>query len=355
MIKLEIVIGDYDQKYLQKLSSYFMNYQEHHFTVNTFSEITLLKNHLLNNPIDILLLTEEFYVNLEDRYEITILLVAHAISSTLKSYPCIEKYQNVKKIIQQMMLYYTSASSKELIGNKEGGFARLVGFYSPSGGSGKTTIALALSKALSMQGKKTLFLSLEEITSYSKVIESDRQTSLSDLLYYASKRAENLLMKLEGIVREDISTGLKFVPPPIYAQDMVSYEEDWLYLINYLLRYSDYEWIVLDFTSQISNRNLSLMDKCNKLVVLTNLSYFQNAKAEVFLKMYQDHQNVIVVANLTKPNIEEEVTAIGGLPIQAMLPFVEALYLDCGGKVMMNLEGHFSGPLKTLAEEVSHD
>lgn len=356
MISLQIVLGDYDQRYVQKLSSYLMNHQNHHFSVKTFSEVSHLKSHLQNNPTDILLITEDFYLKLEAVFPMAILLVEHAISSALKSLPSIRKYQSGDQIIHQFMNYYTLTSNKELIGHIEKGGTKLWGIYSPSGGSGKTTLALALAQAFALRGHSTLFLSLEEIASYARLFECDGQTSISDLLYHAKKRTDNLLMKLEGIKRVDKTTELKFIPPPIYPQDMLTFEdEDWRYLIDQLLNYSSFENIVLDFTSELSTRNLWLMSQCKKLLVLTNLSFIQNCKVEAFLQVYKEHPNTILTVNLTKPIVEEAVSSIKNTPIQLNFPFSQELFINKGAKVMLRVENDFKEAINDLMEVLSHD
>lgn len=356
MIDLHVVIGDYDQKYVQKLASYLMNYKNHHFFIKAFTEIPHLENHLQNNPTDILLLTEEFYLALEAVPRMAILLVDHVIDSSLKLLPTINKYQSCEKLIQDMVTYYTGKSCKELAGSIGMGQVKLWGVYSPSGGSGKTTLAIALAQEFASRGEKTLFMSLEEVASYGRVFDLDGQTSISDLLYYAKKRSDNLLMKLEGIQRVEQTTKLKFLPPPVFVEDMITYEdEDWVYLMEQLLRSTDFENIVVDFTSAMSIRNRWMIKMCKKVLVLTNLSYIQNVKVEAFLQAYQDHQNILLAANLTKPIVEEAITTLRDLPIRINFPFSQELYRNNGSKVTLNNDNNFSEAVKSLVEVLSSD
>ncbi|MBC7958597.1 MAG: hypothetical protein H7X94_01910, partial [Vallitaleaceae bacterium] len=218
MINLQITIGDTDLHYLQKLSDYFMSVKTHHFSVKTFSDLSNLSNHLNTESTDILLITEKLYKQLHNIPPMTLLLRENGVGSNIKEHLSIPKYQSGSKIVEQMIHYYTLQSTSEVQFAPNRKKTALIGIYSPSGGSGKTTLSLMLAKALAAKGKNTLFISLEEIASYKHVLSATDETSLSDLLYYAHKRSDNLMMKLEGIQRLDKESGLKFIPAPIHSR-----------------------------------------------------------------------------------------------------------------------------------------
>lgn len=362
MLNLEIAICEWDQGYVHKLSSYLMTYKIHRFSIHVFSNETHLLKFLKNNPIDILLISEKIYIKLINKplVDVVILLVDHVVSTSLLGMPIIDKYQQAHLIVDQIISYYASLCSKELVGSANHYTTELICVYSPVGGSGKTTVSLALANTLAKQGNKTLFLSLEELPSYSKMFEFAFNSSMSDLLYHINKRTENLLMKLEGIKKTDNITGISFIPPPICKEDMMDLEEnDWMHLMDYLLQAREYKYIIIDVTSEYSKRNSLIMERCHKKVILTNYNFASNAKLEAFFKndiskAIQD-ENVIVVANATKPINEASVNELESNRIACEIPYTDNLVVLMNERLTINLDNGFGCSMKKIGKVISMD
>ncbi|PKM51593.1 MAG: hypothetical protein CVV02_06575 [Firmicutes bacterium HGW-Firmicutes-7] len=362
MLNLEVAICEWDQGYVHKLASYLLTYNIHHFSVHVLSTESNLLKFLKNNPIDILLISEKLYIKMTKKplIEVTILLVDHLISTSLLQMPKINKYQQGHLIVDEIVAYYTSLCSKELVSATANTTTELICVYSPIGGSGKTTISLALANTLALQGYKTLFLSLEEIPSYSKMLEMNFSSSMSDLLYHISKRTENLLMKLEGIKKTDRITGMSYIPPPIYKEDMIGVaEEDWIYLMDYLLNAKEYQYIIIDFTSEYSKRNDLLMEKCHKKLIITNYNFASNEKLEALFKrggrIEFNDENIIMVRNAAKPIKEVEMNKQEDKLVVCEIPYIEKLLVQKDDRITIDLDNGFGEGIRKLGKVISMD
>lgn len=352
MLNLKIAICEPDQSYANKLASYLISTTYHTISVQVFSNEINLLEFLSDNPIDILLITEKIYLKLKNKINVNdvMILVEHYIISEESNVFYIEKFQQGKRILNQIITYYTSNATKELASKDQE--TKLIGVYSPLGGCGKTIISIALANTLSLQGKNTLFISLEEIPSYTLLLEGSSESSISDLLYHVRKKTKNLLMKLEGIQKIDYLSGLKYIPPPLYVEDIQELEiEDWEYLISYLLEKKYYDYIVLDFTNELSIRNKLLLEKCNKEIVLTNHKRISKYKIEEYLKKNRK-ENIMLVYNnnyndyktIEKPKAAEEIYSI---------PYSNNLYTDKGDIISINLNNEFGQAIIKLAKAVN--
>ncbi len=69
---------------------------------------------------------------------------------------------------------------------KEAGEGRLLSVYSPIGGCGKSSFAIALSKSLAERygSRRVLYLNLEEFSDWRTFFRTDGPSNLSDFLYY---------------------------------------------------------------------------------------------------------------------------------------------------------------------------
>lgn len=359
MLNLEIAICESDQGYAKKLSSYLMSNVYHVISVQVFSNETFLLEFLNNNSIDILLITEKMYLNLQNKTNVksVMILAEHYINCGLLDLPYIEKFQQGKNILNKIITYYTSNSNRELV-SKEDKKTELIGIYSPLGGCGKTTISIAIANTLSFQGGNTLFMSLEEIPSYSLLFDKTLESSMSDLFYHVKKKTSNLLMKMEGIQRIDYSTGLKYVPPPLYFEDIINFEEEyWEHLINYLLETNYYDYIVLDFTSNLSKRNKLLLEKCNKEILITNHSNINNSKLTTYLELCNKNmnrkENIILVYNdnnQNKSEIKEKINEAGTI---CEVPYSKDLYISKGEKISINLDNAFGKSIRKLIKVIN--
>jgi cellulose biosynthesis protein BcsQ len=292
--------------------------------------------------------------------DVTILLVDNVLSTSLLELPRIDKYQQGHLIVERIISYYTSLCGKEQVGVNNNSTTEIICVYSPIGGSGKTTISFALANMLSMQGYRTLFLSLEEFPSYTKLLDNIYNSSLSDLLYHIKKRSPNLIMKLEGIKKNDNITGMSYIPPPICKEDMTSLEdEDWMQLMNCLLKAKEYKYIIIDFTSECSARNSLMMEKCHKKIILTNYTIGSNERLKALFENGNSSgeklENVIIVANATKPSMDATIQEFGESRIVCEIPFIENLYSRNNEKININLDNSFGQEIKKLGKVINMD
>lgn len=351
----DIVVGDLDQGYSDNLSIYLMTSNNHNFSVKSFSNSTHLVHFLKKGKIDILLITPEMYnkINYSNDNVVIILLVDELIETGFKSLPLIYKYQQGNSIVQQIITHYTKNSTKELLNTRSNHkSASLIGVYSPCGGCGKTTISYMMGKCLAQQNKKTLLISLEEFASHgdNMSITSDK-SSISDLFYYIKKKVDNLAMKLESIIETDPS-GLTYIPPPNYYEDMKALDiKEWQSFLQYLINHSWYEYIIIDFTSEFSERNNFLLSICDYPILLSNLTKSNQYKIHQFIstinKLDQEYPLIKLVANnnLQLSNLSERL--IWGEEISIFIPYNQAIEIG-----ELNSENEFGRSIITLVEGI---
>ncbi len=290
MLKLSICICDTDKEYLKALGRYLLAVKQYQFSINLFEKKENLNQFLEENSTDILLLSEQLY-NEETNYkktEITIILIEGLISNTCINRPWVEKYIKPEKIVEKIIRLYSGASNKEIPTLDDNKKALIIGIFSPSGGCGKTTLSLKICEMLSKTEKKVLFLSLEGIPSYKNQLNILGDKSITDLFYFINLGAENILMRVEGVITYNEEKNLWYLPPPLDARDMESIrEEEWERLIEIIAASGGFKYIVIDFTSEVSERNLRMLEKCNKKLFIRAKGGMGLEKMDIFLEQTQ--------------------------------------------------------------------
>ena len=142
MVKIKFIIMDENKIYLEKLANYIFIDYSHKFIVETYSSIEKIKFFLSNNEFsnrDIYLMDRDLYLKIKDEIQFKPIILSSNPSSNE-----INKYISGKEIINKIIeIYGKREMVNEIIefNNK----TKLIGFYSPIGGIGVTTLSLITS------------------------------------------------------------------------------------------------------------------------------------------------------------------------------------------------------------------
>ncbi|WP_273327211.1 AAA family ATPase [Vallitalea guaymasensis] len=362
MIRLNIIIADYDKGYLNAISRFLSSWHETEYNVISFTEKELLTKYLETAKADILLISPKLMAEDLDlsNVQVTIINTPDRVPESLLTYPYINKYQPGDVVAKELISIFSINSKDEIIVKKNTVGTKVIGVYSPIGGSGKTTVSVGLAKQYAINSFKTLFLSLEEMASYKTILECNNTNNLSDLLYYIKQKNKNLMMKIEGLKNTDNDSGMDYFSPPYCYKDIheVSINE-WIELIDYIRDNSNYERIVLDFDSNLSEKNLKLLQACEEVLLLTNIDKMALTKLNHMYNSLKKmdiedvNANVRIIINNTKKDNEVlEGVSMMDKEVQIYLPYDNNLLIDIGEISNINLDSCFG---RVLSDYVTKD
>lgn len=163
MKKLKIVFVDSDATYIRPLIERFgaeLGVDKIDITIITekesferyFSEL---------REVDILLINRDMYSERLSMHNIKNMFILSETDTVGSS--DVYKYTSTKAIYDFVCANLKYVSDQSILGDKE---SAIISVYSPIGGSGKTTVALAFAHALSGAEKRVLFVSGEDIQSF---------------------------------------------------------------------------------------------------------------------------------------------------------------------------------------------
>ncbi|GKX30629.1 chromosome partitioning protein ParA [Vallitalea longa] len=356
MVKLKIIIADNDKGYLNAVSKYLASWDETDFNVISFNDKDLLEDYLKINKVDILLISPSLMnedINLKN-VQVTIMNTPDRIPENMLKYPFIDKYQSGDSIARELLSIFSKNSKDEIIIKKNSVSCEVIGVYSPVGGIGKTTVSLGIAKSYATSRISTLFISLEEMASYKGILDCNNNNNFSDLLYYIKQKNKNLMMKIEGLKNVDVDTGLNYFSPLACYRDIYEISEDELVrLIEFIKCNSNYERVILDFDSNLSDKNIELMKTCDKVLLLTNIDRISITKLQglydnlkkLGIEDLNSNVKMIFNNNIMQKQILQGVTIINK-KIDLYVPYDNKLYIYEDNKNHMNLEGCFGRTLK---------
>ncbi len=260
MIKKKMILADGDELYLRNLSNYLME-KAPQLELITFTQADKILPFLESgNPADMLVIDEALLTPRILKLEMPITRIVLSTSmAQVEGFSVVKKYQKSESLLNEILLKYAEDTGGiETIQGKSN--TKIAAFYSPAGGSGKTTLALALAAAASYTGQKVLYLNLEEIDSLQEVLPAT-PGSLSEIFLALKTKGMNVGIKLSGGVGRAVPGGFYYLSgvESISEHDEVS-EKEMEKLIDSIRLLSGYDMVILDLSSAFSAKNLRLME-----------------------------------------------------------------------------------------------
>lgn len=321
MAKINIALADSDELYLNHLSNYLM---EHVNTLEVFAFST--KESLIkfigdkSNKIDIIAFTEELMDEAVKSADVPAkVLLSDGTFSELEEFKSVNKYQKAEKFVKDILLIYAERTGRvEAVsnGNKN---TKTVGFYSPIGGSGKTTLALSTAQILASQGKRVFYLNAEKINSTVDVLNKAGSGSLSDLYLAVKTKGANIGIKIMANKYTDTNSGISYINPAESSLEINEITADeFRRLLTEFENLSEFDYVIVDYDSEFSKEKIKLLEKCDVIVAPFTPENTSLTKAKVFIKelgMYDElkeiKQKTVFVLNKTVEQSNAIVQASG--------------------------------------------
>lgn len=270
-----------------------MNYINHKgklsLQICAFSSIDCLLEYFEHNTVDILLINEDGFStieNLHNKIKNIYILSERQSPKEILEFPCIYKYQSAEKLMMEILeLYMEKNGGKNgFLKSSESMNKKIIGVFSPKGGSKKTTLSILLSNYYGFS-RKTLYINLELFSELSW-LNAQGKIGFSELLYYMKQKNTNLIMKIKSIVCNH--NHFDFIPAISHYQDILEMnQEDVAFLIQCLIEYSDYEVIIFDI-GYFGYSVLELLNKCDKIYVPLDEDILTRDKKEAFYRQFRE-------------------------------------------------------------------
>ncbi|MBC8060469.1 MAG: AAA family ATPase [Clostridiaceae bacterium] len=281
MSKLVVVLADTDEKYLMPLELKFIEGFGDKANIEIISDKDYFKEYFSTlKKIDILVIHEELYTRDLEKHSIAnlfILTELNGVSATEDlSTNKIYKYTSVKEIFNALMST-TSTKSLRPVHQEEN---KVLMVYSPSGGAGKTTVALGLCAAFAKCHKRVLYLNTETLQRYNFMLGNKGFCPLG-FEKHLIQQNENIIDYLPGVVGVEL---FDYLLP--FRQSISSLNinmEHYKHLIERVRLSGQYDYIVVDSSSDFTCEKTMMMSYCHKVMIITRQDAVSVSKLEGLL------------------------------------------------------------------------
>ena len=281
---IKLVIADSNQSYGTNLSQYLQDEYGKVFEIFHFTQAQLLEEYLREyGDADILLIDEGFDYNAEaiDRTAVVLFFTEKQNAGIEKNQ--IYKYQKADAIAKQLMTALDKDTDKSIHLMQNSKKTKIVAVYSPEGGAGKTTIAHRLAHQYVLDSKKSLYLSFESFSSLSMFEGSQASRGVIYLLHLLKNKAPNAQLKLNSLKCLEADTQINYLPREDNALEYKDLKkEDMELLLEFLKSQCDYDAILIDFDSSLSDGLLGAMRLCDTFLTVVGGDPGTRGKHRIF-------------------------------------------------------------------------
>lgn len=210
----------------------------------------------------------------------------------------INKYAGLTGILEDLwMLSGRSILQEESI--TRGRSSRLIGVTGGAGGTGKTSIAIALGRELRLlNDSSTLYVSFENVSESEKYFPPfGGEKSINDILYYLyTDNLSHIADRMNAFLVKD-AFGLETFQPSDGVNELaVAQIEMVCKLLEQMFRWKEFEFIILDFQLEATRRCHWLLSSCDHVIAVDDEPYATARKTHLLL----DHWRQRTGPNLDK-------------------------------------------------------
>ena len=358
MTRINLVIADIDEMYLDNLAGFMFNKYYSTFKIKTFSSrdlfIEFLKEKKWNSP-DLILLGDEFSTDEEIQKLIgtdSLGLIGIGVQCAPAQNPdmlYIEKYQSAETITEEIVEYYTSLNpvykSSE---NNERSYSKVISMFSSSGGAGKSTIAVNLANQLSSFGKRVLYLDLQSLnTTFLYYGDTNKKFDMNftNLIFSIKENSTDIKNIITNIVVKDDQTNVFFIPPPYFSLEIDELTaEDYEDIIHELKVSNIVDYIVIDTETGIKSKNITIFKHSDFIINIEKECLVSSYKNQVMkcqelrndkkINIIDKNKIINIKNNMNSKTYSEYKNDIS--EDSYLIPFIPNIYQEKDNKISIN-------------------
>jgi MinD-like ATPase involved in chromosome partitioning or flagellar assembly len=281
-MKIQLLIAAAESDYSEFLSNVLSTKHSDTFSVGICSSKEKLSSVLTTKKYDIVLAESEWIseIPVENTKLILALWSEHTPHTDLMpDIKKVRKYQRISSIVSDMLEFYSHVATTSGSPDRTGG--KIVAVWSPAGGVGKTSVALAYATRKVSQGFKVTYLDLEHFSGTDAYFSGEGK-SISTLFEKLSTNA-NLLAK--SLRQYDTGSGISYFMPPNNYDDINELTvEDVIKVINVCA--VDCDFLVIDLPSVCDKRTQAIFDVAAVILLVSDGSHSTGAKMNLFCSQH---------------------------------------------------------------------
>jgi len=297
-MRVKLLIATVDSIYARLLAD---NISEHHadiMDVYVCNDLKCLNEVLSKQKYDVALL-DETLIKTINKSQINLPLLLWSEEEITTEIPTeagkVRKYQRISSIIAAVLEQYAGITKNRHIPDSNSAYITAV--WSPAGGVGKTTVALAYAMQNVSEGKSVFYLNLEDFSSLPGLL-NDNGKSISSVFEMLDSNNGSIKMLIQGISCKD--KGITYLCKPDNYDDMCILSVDNISeLITVCAGLA--EELVIDLSCTCDKRVVKVFGHADKVLIVTGDSNSTKSKLEQFISQNDVFESIkdksVLIAN----------------------------------------------------------
>lgn len=282
-MKIKVAIVEQDKTYLDRIVMVFTNKLSDKIEIYSFTDLNLAVKTLEDTKIDVMLVSEAFHIDPDELpYACGFAYLVETMDvDSYNGQRTICKYQKADLIYKQILnIFSENVTAVTGLRIDENDSVRVVGFVSPTGGVGCSTMAAATAIRATKLGKRVLYLNFDPLSAADDFFHAEGQACFSDAIYAVKSRKANTALKLESSVRQDVS-GVYFYASAKSALDVqeLTYE-DCTYLLDVVRATGNYDEIIVDMKLSLDKDTVMFLNTMHQVVFVSDGTVIANEKLQ---------------------------------------------------------------------------
>lgn len=299
MERLNLIIFDYDNEYVEALSNLFNKRYYKYFRITGINDYKQLEDIIsAAKKVDILLVNEGLSNRVSSlKFIKNIIYLCENKTNQDVDEGKVYKYQSCSSIYNSIKRIYKSIN-KNVDFEEDDDESYLITVSSPIGGVGKTSIAMGIVNKMVSNGKKVLYINLEEINAMSIFFDIKKNyKNISDLFYNVNENQENVKSIINSIVNKS-ENGIWYINPPNSTLDLAELtSNNFIKSINCLKMLTDFDYIIADLGSAFNTIYSSLLQIADKNLLIIQQSNVGIEKISSLLNQIERTDNINLIVN----------------------------------------------------------
>ena len=306
-MKIKLLIATDDSDYGEHLSNFLSERHSAAFDVSLCSSMEHFQNIVASSKFHAALMEPIFAAQSDlSSVSLPLILWSHDENDTdvPDNFTKVHKYQRISSLTEDVLENYAKISNGTFA--PMGTHAKVTACWSPKGGAGTSSVALAYCAEKARNGKDVLYLSLESFSSV-PVFFADSGKSISTIFDVLEKKEGDIGILINGLRRKDDKSSISyFCSPKNYDDVNILSIEDTQALISACCAVTDE--LVVDMSCVCSKRVWQVFNQADNILLVTDNCSSAMRKLNQFVAQHnifgQIKPKTILVANKNSPTPE---------------------------------------------------
>lgn len=273
MSQFHIVLADEDDSYISTLEFRFLEQYHESAQIEVISNPVYFQQ-FFQTPrrLNLLIVNESLYTPELRRHQIDTIIVlseqegGHLLSE--EGEKVLYKYTSMKELLRTISHLVDIPELKSDDGTK------VICVYSPIGGIGSTTTALALTAALNQGHKRALYINTETVQSFTGFFETPPDMINAEFRTMLLAKNPHIAQLLPAACQR--MQDVEFLQP--FEHSLTTYGislTHFAHLTDALREEGSYQYVILDCSTEFTQEKSLLMSRCDHVIILTGQSGYE--------------------------------------------------------------------------------